>query len=97
MISRANTHIKMFLNLGCLLPCNATREHFEYCLEIVSMIACWVSFSIKSLMNLINSDLEVDYGSEEKARIIYTSLAVDTEVNFVVVLLVGRRHKLMGF
>lgn len=31
-------------------------------------------------MNLINSDLEVDYGSEEKARIIYTSLAVDTEL-----------------
>ncbi|KAL1822295.1 hypothetical protein DCAR_0310121 [Daucus carota subsp. sativus] len=25
-------------------------------------------------------DLEVDYGSEEKARIIYTSLGVDTEL-----------------
>lgn len=43
-------------------------------------------------MNLINSDLEVDYGSEEIARIIYTSLAVDTEVNFVVLLLVRRKY-----
>ncbi|XP_074380014.1 uncharacterized protein LOC141721149 isoform X3 [Apium graveolens] len=33
-----------------------------------------------SLMNFINSDLEVDYGSEEKAKIVYTSLAVDMEL-----------------
>lgn len=75
-----------------LSQCIATWKHSEYCFVIVTMLACWILFPIKSLMNLINSDLEVDYGSEEIARIIYTSLAVDTEVNFVVLLLVRRKY-----